>query len=67
MMLFFIGKLYCNKVVEILVYGCLLLNVSVIDVIKVYCKVCLYEGIKLCLCESYLILEVLSNMKFVFV
>lgn len=62
MMLLIIGKLYCNKFIEIFVYGCILLNVSVIDVIKVYCKVCLYEGIKLCLCESYFILEVINFM-----
>lgn len=59
-MLLIIGKLYWNNFVEIIVYGCMLLNVSVIDVIKVYCKVCLYEGIKFCLCESFFIFEVIS-------
>ena len=58
-----IGSLYRNSAIEILVYGRELLNASVIELIKAHRRVRQFEGEKLKLRESWLILEAVSKMK----
>lgn len=61
-MLPIIGKLYRNHAVEIVVYGRELLNASVIELIKAHRRVRQFEGEKLKLRESWLILEAVNQM-----
>ncbi|MGQ4275883.1 glyceraldehyde-3-phosphate dehydrogenase [Pseudidiomarina sp. E22-M8] len=59
----FIGRLYRNYGVEILVYGRSLLNVDTINIIKAHRLIRRHEGIKLRLRESFPFIEALSKMK----